>query len=103
MALGLPVLVPNAGPMNEYVKEAYGDLAKQVLMNVETRFTAPIWRFPVEYVKVSPTQIRYAIQFMRSSDRSFIEDLSFRGREWIESVMGSSSVKKLWEAITGAI
>lgn len=99
MALGLPVLTTDSPPMSEYIKAAYGKAADLLLMLPDSEFKAPVWGYDVKYVKVSPAQIRGAIQFMKDAPTPAIQELSMRGRAWIEANMGACAAELLWKEV----
>lgn len=100
MVLGLPVLVTDAAPMNEYVLAAYKELTSLSLLPVSHTRTVHIWNHPVEQSFCCPKELASRLSTL-SLDLGIGRTLSHRGRQWIEREMGESAVRELWRVITG--
>ena len=99
MACGLPVLTTDAAPMNEYIHEAYEDLAELCLLPVAHTQLVPMWA-PWRSHIVEPSAIAYAMEALQVAPLGTVEALSRRGRGYVERRHGVHAWATLREAVT---
>jgi hypothetical protein len=101
LALGLPVLTTTAEPMCRYLEAAYGDLARRCLLPLSCQREVSIWGHSVWSNICSPAEIVDAVRAARDWPADVVQELSRRGRQYIEAEWGVTAGEKLLEAVRG--
>jgi hypothetical protein len=100
-ASGCLVLTTNAPPMNEFVREAFGEYAPLFLLDVAriSRVVVATQRWTAHHI--DPQAAWGAVDTLRAMSPANIAKFSRMGREYVERVHGRKAVEDLWRAIIG--
>jgi glycosyltransferase involved in cell wall biosynthesis len=99
MAAGLVVLATDAPPMNGMLQEAYGALARLCLLPVKETRNVSIWNHPVEQHLCDPNTIAGAVQWWSENAPATAQELSRRGRAWLEKEWSTGAADKMKELL----
>jgi hypothetical protein len=100
MASGCLVAATRAEPMSEFMYAAYGPLAEELLLPVEDTNVVTISRQAWTANYVHPQKALDVLQRVRALPTAKVEQLSYKGREYVERTHGKAAATALWKAIT---